>query len=204
MKIGFIGLGIMGRPMALNLKAAGHELFIPDRRSLVPELRAAATVLADAASVAEHSEVVILMVPRHARCRTRAVWRSRRLRGAAEGQPGHRHVVDQSDRHPQIRRAHRQARLRLSRRAGLWRRGRRQGGQPDHHGRRSRCGLRPRAAAVRADGQEHHPCRRGAGLRPGHQGLQPDHRGAEHPGGQRGADLRRQGGGPIRRRCARR
>jgi 2-hydroxy-3-oxopropionate reductase len=63
MNIGFIGLGIMGAPMALNLKAAGHELFIPDRRSLTPELRAAATVLADAAAVAEHAEVVILMVP---------------------------------------------------------------------------------------------------------------------------------------------
>ncbi len=63
MKIGFIGLGIMGRPMALNLKAAGHELFVPDRRSLTPELRAAATVLADPAAVAEHAEVVILMVP---------------------------------------------------------------------------------------------------------------------------------------------
>ena len=40
MKIGFIGLGIMGRPMALNLKSAGHELFVPDRRSLTDELRA--------------------------------------------------------------------------------------------------------------------------------------------------------------------
>ena len=63
MKIGFIGLGIMGRPMALNLKSAGHELFVPDRRSLTDELRAAATVLGDAAAVAEHSEVVIIMVP---------------------------------------------------------------------------------------------------------------------------------------------
>jgi 2-hydroxy-3-oxopropionate reductase len=63
MKIGFIGLGVMGRPMALNLKAAGHELFIPDRRSLTAELRAAATVLGDAAAVAEQAEVVILMVP---------------------------------------------------------------------------------------------------------------------------------------------
>ena len=63
MKIGFIGLGIMGRPMALHLKAAGHELFIPDRRSLTEELRAAATVLGDAAAVAEASEIVILMVP---------------------------------------------------------------------------------------------------------------------------------------------
>ena len=31
MKIGFIGLGIMGRPMALNLKKAGHELTVPER-----------------------------------------------------------------------------------------------------------------------------------------------------------------------------
>jgi 2-hydroxy-3-oxopropionate reductase len=63
MKIGFIGLGVMGRPMALNLKAAGHELFIPDRHSLTPELRGSATVLGDAAAVAEQAEVVILMVP---------------------------------------------------------------------------------------------------------------------------------------------
>jgi len=64
MKIGFVGLGIMGAPMALNLKAAGHQLFVPDRRSLTPELRAAASaVLADPAAVAEASEVIILMVP---------------------------------------------------------------------------------------------------------------------------------------------
>jgi 2-hydroxy-3-oxopropionate reductase len=63
MKIGFIGLGIMGRPMALNLKAGGHDLFIPDRRSLTDEIRANAKVLGDAAAVAEAAEVVILMVP---------------------------------------------------------------------------------------------------------------------------------------------
>ena len=43
MKIGFIGLGIMGRPMALNLRAAGHELVVPERRTLTQEVRAAAT-----------------------------------------------------------------------------------------------------------------------------------------------------------------
>lgn len=63
MKVGFIGLGIMGRPMALNLKKAGHELFVPERASLTNEIRAAATVLADAAAVAEAAEVVITMVP---------------------------------------------------------------------------------------------------------------------------------------------
>ncbi|MBU6498862.1 MAG: 2-hydroxy-3-oxopropionate reductase [Rhodospirillales bacterium] len=63
MKIGFIGLGIMGRPMALNLKSAGHELFIPDRGSLTQELRAAARVLGDAAAVAEQADIIVLMLP---------------------------------------------------------------------------------------------------------------------------------------------
>jgi len=63
MKIGFVGLGIMGRPMALNLKAGGHDLIVPERASLTDEIRAAATVVANASAVAAASEVVILMVP---------------------------------------------------------------------------------------------------------------------------------------------
>ena len=63
MKIGFIGLGIMGRPMALNLKKAGHELIVPERKSLTGDVRAAATVVPDAKTAASQSEVVILMVP---------------------------------------------------------------------------------------------------------------------------------------------
>ena len=63
MQIGFIGLGIMGRPMALNLKAAGHTLVVPDRPSLQDDVREAATVVGDAAAVAEASDVIILMVP---------------------------------------------------------------------------------------------------------------------------------------------
>jgi 2-hydroxy-3-oxopropionate reductase len=63
MQIGFIGLGIMGRPMALNLAAAGHSLVVPDRPSLTDDLRQAASVVSDAASVAEAADVVILMVP---------------------------------------------------------------------------------------------------------------------------------------------
>jgi len=63
MKIGFVGLGIMGRPMALNLKKAGHELLVPDRASLNDEIREAAAVLPDPRAVAEQAEVVILMVP---------------------------------------------------------------------------------------------------------------------------------------------
>lgn len=63
MKIGFVGLGIMGRPMALNLKKAGHTLIVPERKSLTDDIRGAAEVVADPRSVAAKSEVVILMVP---------------------------------------------------------------------------------------------------------------------------------------------
>jgi 2-hydroxy-3-oxopropionate reductase len=63
MKIGFVGLGIMGRPMAINLKKGGHEILAPERKSLTPEIRAEVSVLADATAVAAAAEVVILMVP---------------------------------------------------------------------------------------------------------------------------------------------
>ena len=62
MKIGFIGLGIMGAPMAQHLLAAGHELFVP-KRSKVPEALSAATVCSTSADVARAAEVIILMLP---------------------------------------------------------------------------------------------------------------------------------------------
>lgn len=64
MKIGFIGLGIMGTPMAGHLRAAGHELFVATR-SKVPAvlIEAGATACASAADVARHAEVIFTMVP---------------------------------------------------------------------------------------------------------------------------------------------
>ena len=64
MNIGFIGLGIMGTPMAGHLIAAGHTLFV-HTRSRLPEAIAAtsATACANAAEVATRAEVVFLMVP---------------------------------------------------------------------------------------------------------------------------------------------
>ena len=38
-KLGFIGLGIMGTPMALRLKAGGHDLFIHTRSEPSPRSR---------------------------------------------------------------------------------------------------------------------------------------------------------------------
>jgi 2-hydroxy-3-oxopropionate reductase len=63
MKIGFIGLGIMGRPMALNLHAAQHTLLVPDRTSLADDIRAVAKVEPDGKTVAAGADVVIVMVP---------------------------------------------------------------------------------------------------------------------------------------------
>jgi 2-hydroxy-3-oxopropionate reductase len=63
MKIAFVGAGIMGRPMLLNLKKAGHELFVPERKSLKDDVRAASTIVPDATAAAAAAEVVITMVP---------------------------------------------------------------------------------------------------------------------------------------------
>ena len=64
-RIAFIGVGIMGRPMAGHLQAAGHELFLGRHVSPLPEelLAAGAIECASAAEAASRSEVVITMVP---------------------------------------------------------------------------------------------------------------------------------------------
>jgi len=63
-KIGFIGLGIMGAPMAVNLAKGGHRLFVATRSQVRPEVAAAgATVLPSAKAVAEQADIVFTMVP---------------------------------------------------------------------------------------------------------------------------------------------
>jgi len=63
-KVGFVGLGIMGRPMAGHLQAAGHELYLRDIGAL-PEalLSAGAVACGSGKEVAEQAEIVITMVP---------------------------------------------------------------------------------------------------------------------------------------------
>ena len=65
MKVGFIGLGIMGKPMAKNLIKAGHELVVCDfNQSAVDELVAlGAKAGKNGAEIAPQVEVVITMVP---------------------------------------------------------------------------------------------------------------------------------------------
>lgn len=64
MKVGFIGLGVMGRPMALHLLEAGHELSVYARRAEAaqPLVDAGAVACASPAAVAAASEVVFTMV----------------------------------------------------------------------------------------------------------------------------------------------
>ncbi|MGB3375455.1 MAG: 2-hydroxy-3-oxopropionate reductase [Microbacterium sp.] len=65
MKIGFIGLGVMGRPMAARLIDAGHELFVSRVKAISEFLvDAGATACASPREVAEAADIVILMVPR--------------------------------------------------------------------------------------------------------------------------------------------
>ena len=63
MKIAFIGLGIMGRPMAGHLKNAGHSITVLERKSLTAEDRAAFAVAPDGKSAAAGADAVIIMVP---------------------------------------------------------------------------------------------------------------------------------------------
>ena len=64
LKVGFIGLGTMGTPMALNLLKAGHSLFVSSRGK-VPEAFAeqGATICTNATEVAKRADIVITMVP---------------------------------------------------------------------------------------------------------------------------------------------
>lgn len=62
--IGFIGLGIMGRPMALNLLKGGHRLWVHARRpeSMEPLVQAGAMPCRTPAEVAERTDVIFTMV----------------------------------------------------------------------------------------------------------------------------------------------
>ena len=63
-KLGFIGLGIMGAPMAAHLINAGHEVFLTTR-SAVPAalLTGAASACSSAREVAEKADIIFMMLP---------------------------------------------------------------------------------------------------------------------------------------------
>ncbi len=63
-KVGFIGLGIMGRPMAINLINAGHEVTAFDvfPEAITPVVEAGATAASSCAEVGSASDIVVVMV----------------------------------------------------------------------------------------------------------------------------------------------
>jgi 2-hydroxy-3-oxopropionate reductase len=64
-KIGFIGVGTMGRPVAGHLQAAGHDLFLVKHRNPLPAelLEGGAAECASCKGVAQRAEVIFVMVP---------------------------------------------------------------------------------------------------------------------------------------------
>lgn len=64
LRIGFIGLGIMGTPMAGHLLKAGHQLFVHTRGEVPAAITdAGATACPNARAVAESADIIITMVP---------------------------------------------------------------------------------------------------------------------------------------------
>ena len=62
--VGFVGLGIMGKPMALNLIKGGHTLFLTSRSGVPKELTdAGGKACASAKEVAQQADIIIAMVP---------------------------------------------------------------------------------------------------------------------------------------------
>jgi 2-hydroxy-3-oxopropionate reductase len=88
MKIGFVGLGIMGKPMAKNLLKAGHAVFAYD---LVPAcvedvVAAGAEAVASPKEAAEKSDLVITMVPNGPQVKQAVLGENGVLCGAKKGQ----------------------------------------------------------------------------------------------------------------------
>lgn len=88
MKIGFIGLGVMGKPMAKNLVKAGHRLAVckhVDPRPVNELVALGAREAASPKQVAEMSEVVITMLPDSAEVEAVILGENGVLNGSREG-----------------------------------------------------------------------------------------------------------------------
>ena len=100
MKIGFIGLGIMGKPMARNLMKAGHELVVFDVFKANVDLLVAdgATAAASSREVAENCDTIITMVPNGPQVLEVVLGENGVLEGAKPGTT----IIDMSSIAPQV------------------------------------------------------------------------------------------------------
>lgn len=87
MKIGFIGLGIMGKPMSKNLLKAGYDIIVVDRnQSAVDEVVAAGAASApNAKTVAQQADVIITMLPNSPHVKEVVLGENGLLEGAKAG-----------------------------------------------------------------------------------------------------------------------
>lgn len=100
MKIGFIGLGIMGRPMSKNLIRAGYELVVCDfNKSAVDDVVACgATSAKNGADVARQVDLVITMLPNSPQVETVVCGQGGVLEGSKSGQT----IIDMSSIAPLV------------------------------------------------------------------------------------------------------
>lgn len=98
MKVGFIGLGIMGRPMSKNLVKAGHEVVVFDfNKDAVADLvSCGAEAVESGKEVAQKCDVVITMVPNSPHVRAAVLGAN----GVAEGAHKGSVVIDMSSIDP--------------------------------------------------------------------------------------------------------
>src|SRR5271165_4756609 len=150
-KIGFIGLGIMGTPMARNLQDAGHTLFLHSRSGVKDRtlLKASGGECDSPKAVAAAADIIIIMVPDTPDVEL-VLFGSN---GVAVGLTAGKVVVDMSSIAPlatkRVRPSHPGGtRLRLPRRAGIRRRDRREGRLAHHNGWRRGGGLRARQTTL--------------------------------------------------------
>ena len=97
MKIGFVGLGIMGRPMARNLMNGGHTMYLYSRSGVPRDLIGEKGIACPSSKeVAKNSEIIITMVPNTPHVETALFGKD----GVAEGLSAGKIVVDMSSISP--------------------------------------------------------------------------------------------------------
>jgi 2-hydroxy-3-oxopropionate reductase len=87
MKVGFIGLGIMGKPMSKNLIKAGYSLVVADRNpdAIAEVIAAGAETATSAKAIAEQCDVIITMLPNSPHVKEVALGEGGIIEGAKPG-----------------------------------------------------------------------------------------------------------------------
>lgn len=87
MKLGFIGLGIMGKPMVRNLLKAGHELVVFDviKENVDISIKDGARAVASSRTIAEECDTIVTMLPNSPHVKAVILGESGILEGAKSG-----------------------------------------------------------------------------------------------------------------------